>query len=124
VAVGAQHDLDARPVLPQGRDQAPQAFHDLSSIRSTPGAQDGGDHAAVTVEHHDRLKAVVVIVSVEQTKLLAAMHGVGRVVDIEHDAARYMADALAVVIHHRTTYAQKGTRIRRILDPRQGRLRA
>lgn len=51
-----------------------------------PGrAQHRGHEPAGAVKDHDRLEAVVVIVSVEQPKLLAAMHGVKGVVDVEGD---------------------------------------
>ena len=78
MAVATQHDLDARPVRTQRRDQAPQPFDNLPPAGSAGGTQHGGDHAALAVEHHDRLEAVFVIVRVEQAKLLTAMHGIER----------------------------------------------
>ena len=124
VAVGAQQDLDPRPVGAQRRDQAVQPEDDLASTRPTGGAQQGGDHAALAVEHHDGLEAVFIVVGVEQAKLLAAVHGVERVVDVEHDPARHLAEALAVVLHHGLPHAQQGVPVRQVLRPRHGRLRA
>jgi hypothetical protein len=37
------------------------------------GAKHGGDEATLTIEHDDRLKAVFVVMRIEQTQLLAAM---------------------------------------------------
>ena len=124
VAVGAQQDLDARPVVAQGRNQAAQPEHDLPSARPAGGAQEGGDHAALAVEDHDRLEAVFVVVGVEQAKLLAAVHGIEGVVDIEHDAARHLAEALAVVVGHGAAHAQQGVPVRPVLGARDGGLRA
>ena len=78
----------------------------------------------VAIEHHDRLKAVFIVMGVEQTQLLAAMHGVEGVVDVEHDAARHLAEALAIVIDHGTAHAQQGARVRQVLQARDGGLRA
>ena len=50
------------------------------------GTQNGGDEAAGAVEDDDRLKAVFVIVRIEQPQLLAAVDGVEHVVDVEGDA--------------------------------------
>ncbi len=61
---------------------------------------------------------------VEQPQLLAAMHGVERVVDVEHDAAWHLAEALAVVLDHRTPHPQQGAGVRQVLQARDGRLRA
>ena len=52
------------------------------------------------------------------------MHGVERVVDVEHDAARHLAEALAVVIDHGAPHPQQGTGVRQVLQSRDGRLRA
>src|SRR4051794_41111989 len=43
VAVGAQQDLQPRPVVAQRRDQAAQPEHDLPPARPARGAQEGGD---------------------------------------------------------------------------------
>ena len=65
VAVGAQQDLHARPVLAQRRDQATQPEDDLPPARPAGGAQGGGDHATLAIEGHDGLEAVFFVVSVE-----------------------------------------------------------
>ena len=78
--------------------------------------------AATTIGHHDRLEAVFVIVRVEQAQLLTAMHGIEGVVDIEHDAAWHLAEAVAVMIDHGAADAQQGARIGQVLEARDGRL--
>src|SRR4051812_16119405 len=123
MAVAPQQDLHTRPVVAQRRDQAAQPEHDLSPGRPGGGAQEGGDHAALAVEHHDRLEAVLIIVRVEQAKLLATVHGVEGVVDVEHDAARHPAEALAVVVDQGTAHAQQGVPVRQVLGPRHSGLR-
>jgi hypothetical protein len=56
-------------------------------------------------EHHDGLEAVVVVVGVEQPELLAAMHGVERIVDVEHDAPGHLPERRAVQVHHGLSHA-------------------
>ncbi len=51
------------------------------------------DEAAIAIEHHYRLEAVLVVMGIEQAKLLAAMHGIKRVVDIQHDPLRHLPEA-------------------------------
>jgi len=63
-------------------------------------------------------------VGVEQPQLLAVMHSIERVIDVEHDAARHLTEALAIVVDHGTPHAQQSTCIRQVLQTRDGRLRA
>src|SRR3954452_11120060 len=86
MAVGPQQDLDTRPVVAQRRDQAAQPEHDLSPARPARRAQEGGDHTALAVEDHDGLETVLVVMGVEWAQLLATVHSVESVVDVEHDA--------------------------------------
>jgi hypothetical protein len=123
MAIGPQQDLDTRPVLAQRRDQAAQPEHDLWPARPASGAQEGGDHTALAVEDHDWLEAVLIIVGVEQAQLLAAVHGVEGVVDVEHDAARHLAKALAVVVDQGAAHAQQDVPVRQVLGARHGGLR-
>jgi len=101
----------------------PQPEHDLSPARSARGAQEGGDHTALAVEDHDGLEAVLVVMGVEQAQLLATMHGVEGVVDVEHDAARHLAKALAIMVHHGAAHAQQGVPVRQVLGARNSGLR-
>ena len=61
---------------------------------------------------------------VEQPQLLAAMHGIEGVVDIEHDARRRAAEAGAILVDHGTAHGQQGARIGQVLEARNRRLRA
>ena len=124
MAVGAQHDLHVRPVGPQSCQKTPQPFDDLASGRPAGGPQHGGNHAPLAVEDDDRLKAVFVVMRVEQTQLLAAMHGIERVVDVEHDARRHTAKTRAILVDHGTAHVQQRTPIGQVLEARNRRLRA
>src|SRR4029077_17000866 len=86
VTVGAQHDFGLWPVGADRPQQAAQEGLDLLAARPFGGTQGGGDEATIAIEHDDRLKAILVMVRVEEPQLLAAMHGVKGVVDIENDA--------------------------------------
>lgn len=93
MGIAAQHDRGARPVRADGIDQAAQPFNDLASAGSAGRTQHGGHHAAVTIEHHDGLEPVFIVVSVEQTELLLTVGGIERVIDVEHDPVRHGAEA-------------------------------
>ena len=87
------------------------------------GRSSGGDEAAIAIEDDDRLEAVVVVVGVEQPQLLAAVHRIEGVVDIQRDPPRHLAERGAVEIDQGTAEAQQRPRIRRVLQSRDGRLR-
>ena len=89
---------------------------------ASPGAR-GGDEAALGIEDDDRLEAVVVVVGVEQAQLLAAVHRIEGVIDIEDDALRHLAERAAVDVDQGPAQAQQRPRIRQVLQPRDGRLR-
>ena len=123
VAVGAQQDGHLRPIGADRADQAPEKGADLDALRPLRRAQDGGDEAALAIEDDDRLEAVVVIMGVEQAQLLAAVHRVEGVVDIEDDALRHLPERAAVDVDQSPAQAQQRPRIREVLQPRDGRLR-
>jgi len=60
---------------------------------------------------------------IEQAQLLAAVHRIEGVVDIEDDALRHLPERAAVDIDQSPTQAQQCPRIRQVLQPRDGRLR-
>ncbi len=123
MTVGADQDLNARPVLADLAHQAAQEVARLGTGRSPGWAQHGGDGAALAVEHDDRLEAVFVVVGVEHRKLLPAMDGVERVVDVERDAPRHLAEAGAVERHHGARHADQRARWWQVLEARDSRLR-
>jgi len=112
VAVGPQQDLNLRPVGADLAHKAAQEGADLAPVRPLGRTQHGGDEAAIAVEHHDGLEAVVVVVGVEQAQLLPAVHGVERVVHVQHDPARHLAERRAVEIDHSPAHAQQRACVR------------
>ena len=123
MAVGANEDLHLRPVGADRADQAAQKRPDLDALRPLRRAQEGGDEAALGIEDDDRLEAVFVVVGVEQAQLLAAVHRVEGVVDVERDPPRHLAERAAVDVDQSPAQAQQRPRIRQVLQPRDGRLR-
>jgi hypothetical protein len=59
-----------------------------------------------------------------QRQLLAVVHPVLGVVDVEQDAPRHLGEAVAEQIHHRRHHAFKRGRAGQVLQPADGRLRA
>jgi hypothetical protein len=86
MAVGTQQDFGLGPMAANGAQQAAQERPNLLAAGPSSGTQNGGDEAAGAVEHDDRLKAVFVIVRVEQPQLLATVNGIEHVVDVDGDA--------------------------------------
>jgi hypothetical protein len=123
MAIGTQQDGRLRPVGTDRAQEAAQQGSDLFAVRPLRRTQHGGDETTVAVEHDNRLKAVLVVMGVEETQLLAAMHGVERVVDVEHDPFRHLPEGGAIEIDHGAAHTQQGARIRQVLQPRDGRLR-
>jgi len=123
VAVSAEQDVHARPVSPNGADQAAQKAARLAPGGAAGGAQQGGHGAPLAVEDDDRLEAIFIIVGVEQAELLTAMDGIEGVVDVEGDAAWDLAEAVAVEADHGLAHAQQLARPRQFLEARDGRLR-
>src|SRR6266542_1594457 len=123
VAVGADEDRHLRPVGPDRAHQAAEKSPDLAAARPFRRAQERSDEATILVEDDDRLETVVVVVGIEQAQLLAAVHRIEGVVDIEDDALRHLPERAAVDIDQSPTKAQQCPRIRQVLQPRDGRLR-
>ena len=123
VAVGAQQDLRLRPVGADGPEQPAQEGADFRALRALGGPQHGGDEAALTIEHDDGLEPVFVVVGIEQPQLLAAVHGVEGVIDVEHDPLGHLPEGRAVQVDHRPTHPQKRSHVRPVLQTRDGGLR-
>ena len=124
MAVAAQQDLHPRPVAADLAEQPAQMRGDLATLRPLRRAQHCGHEASRAVEHHDRLEAVVVVVGVEQPKLLAAMNRVEGVVDVEDDALRNLRERGAVEPDHGAAHLQQHASIGQVLEPADGGLRA
>jgi len=61
-----------------GTDEAAQVAADLNATRPLRRAQHRGDEATLAVEHDDRLKPILVVMRVEEPKLLTAVDRVER----------------------------------------------
>ncbi len=120
VAVGTEQDLDPRPVAADLAHQAAEEATHLLPGRPARRTQQGGHRTALAVEHDDRLEAILVVVGVEQPQLLAAVHGVEGVVDIERDATRHLAEAGALECDHGLAHAQQVAWPRQVLEARDG----
>src|SRR5450631_3921167 len=106
-----------------GAQQAAQEGLDLFAARPFGGAKHGGDEAALAIEHDDWLKAIFIVMGVEQSQLLAAMRRVERVVDIERDAFGNLPERLAIKIDHGATHAQQRASVGQVFQSRDRRLR-
>ena len=78
--------------------------------------------ARESIEDVDRLEAGAVVVRVEQCQLLLAVHGIIRVVDVEHDARRRPREAAAVEIDLPEPDPCQRSPVGNVLQPRQRRL--
>jgi len=107
VAVAPDQDPRLRPVGPDRADEATQMRADFRAARALRRTQDRGDEPALAIEYHDRLEAVFVVMGVEQPQLLATMHRVEGVVDIEHDPLWRLAERGAIEIDHRFPHHQQ-----------------
>lgn len=56
------------------------------------GRSTAPDEPSWTIEYYDRLEAVLGVMGIEQAKLLAAMHRIKSVVDVEHDPLRDLSE--------------------------------
>ncbi|ALR20212.1 hypothetical protein ATN00_07735 [Sphingobium baderi] len=124
VTVPAKQDLRLWPVGADCTHQATQESPDLLAAGSFGRAQNGCDEPALAIEHDDGLELTFVMMSVEQSHLLATTHGIEGIIDVEDNALGHVAETLAVQIHHRPAYVQERTRIRQVFQSRYCRLRA
>jgi hypothetical protein len=124
MAVGAQQNLDTGPVSADGADEAADKAANLHPAGALAGPQQGSDETSLAVEDDNWLEAVIVIEGVEQAQLLAAVHSVERVVDVEHDALRHGAERAAILLDERPPEAQQRPHVGQVFQPRDGRLRA
>ena len=59
---------------------------------------------------------------IEQSQLLAAMHRVERVVDVEHDPFGNLVEGFTIKVDHGAAHAQQGASIGQVFQSRDGRL--
>ena len=123
VAVAAQQDFGFRPVCVDRTHQTSQERPDFRALWPLGWTQNGGDEAAFPIEHDDGLEAILVIMGIEQAQLLAAMHGVKRVIDVDDNALGHGGEAVAIQIDHGPAHAQQRARIGQVFQTRDCRLR-
>ena len=88
-------------------------------------AKDDGDRTApVGIVDVDRQKAALVVMGVKQRKLLVAVDDVAGIVDVECHRARWLRVGVDPGLDERVGQANHVAQARRVLEPRQGRLRA
>ncbi len=116
-AVGAEEDVHAWPVSPNGADEVAQKAAHLA-----PGGRAAGG-VSLAVGDDDRLGTTFIIVGVEGAELLAAMDGIEGVVDVEGDAARQLAEAGAVEVDHGLADTEQLARPRQVFQAGDCRLR-
>ena len=82
MAVTAQQNLRLGPMARIARNNRRR-----KALISLPlgrlAGRDGGDEAAPAIEHDDGLKAIFVMMGIEQAQLLAPMHGVKCIINVE-----------------------------------------
>jgi len=122
MAIAAQQDLGVWPVGADRSQQAPQESANLLAAGPLGGAKHGGDEATLAIEHDDRLKAVFIVMRIEQPQLLAAMNRIERVVNVERDPFRDLLERLAIKIDHGAAHAQQDASVGQVLQTGDGRL--
>jgi hypothetical protein len=82
----------------------------------------GGDEAALAVEHDDGLKYALVVVGVEQAQLLAAADRVERV-RCRCDPLGNASERVSIKIDHRAVHSQQRANVRQVLQIARSSLR-
>ena len=125
MAIAAEGDAGFWPFRPDAANKTAQMGTHLNTGWRLAGPEDHGDRTAGGgVVNMDGQEAVLVVVGVEQRQLLAAMDDVAGVVDIERDAFGRCGIARHPLVDEGIGQADGIVQERRILQSRQGRLRA
>ena len=97
----------------------------LGPVGRLARAQDHRDRlAARGLVDMDRQEAAAVVVGMEQRQLLLAVNPVLGVVDVEHDPARHLREAVAEQLDHRGHHALERGWLGQVLQSAHRRLRA
>jgi hypothetical protein len=125
MAIAANGDVGLRPVSADAADQPAQMAADLRAGRRLAGPQQHRYRAGGGgVVDMDRQKAALVVMGVEERKLLVAMDDIEGVVDVERDRRRRGGVAGAIEIDHDPHQADQIAQGWCVLPARDGRLRA
>jgi hypothetical protein len=103
--------MRGRPIGPDRPQQTAEEPGDFHAAGALGWPQQGGHEPSIAVEHNDRLETVFVMMSVEQAKLLPAVNGIERVVQIEHNALRHPGVGGAIEIDERLPHTLERTKI-------------
>ena len=125
MAIAPERDAGVAPAFADMAHEAAQMRAHLDAARRLAGPQHHGDRAArLRVVDMDGQETTLIIVGVEQRKLLMAARHVARVVDVERDARRRRRVGRQPLVDQRIGQADRVLQRRRVLHPRQRRLRA
>ena len=125
MTVATDGDPRVRPVPADTPQKAPQMRGDFLARWRLAGSQNDRDRpAGGGVIDVDRQEAALIIMSVEQRKLLMPVHHVERIVDVQRNRSRRRRIAGAIQIDHDLAQPNNLTQRRCILPARYGRLRA
>src|SRR5207253_1346914 len=104
------------PVLADAADDMAQNLGHLLARGPLAGPQQRQDRLARdAVEDVDRLEASAVVVRVEESELLLAVHGIIGVVDVEHDVSGWCLEAPAIEIDPTDSDAGQRTPVGKVL---------
>ena len=118
MAVAAHQDLDLGPVLADAPDDVLEDGAYFRAARRLARPQDGGDRfAARRLVDVDRQEAVGIIVRIEERQLLAPVHRIFGVVDVELNAPRHLFPAVTEQIDHRRHHPDQRYARDRVLQP-------
>src|SRR5205823_9696515 len=107
MAVRPQEDLDPGPMGTDRADETAQKGTDLVPARPLARPQQRSHEPPLAVKDDNRLEAIIIVKGVEQAQLLAAMHSVEGVVDIEDYALGHAPERGAVLLDQRPAEAQQ-----------------
>ena len=118
VAVTAHQDVDFGPVLADAPDDMMKNLRHLFARGPLAGPQQRQHRLArEPVEDVDRLEAGAVVVRVEESEFLLAVHGIVGVVDVEHDVPGWCLEAPAIKIDLAEPDPRQRAPVGKVLEP-------
>jgi len=124
MAVGAQQNLGPGPMTADLPDQTPDMGGGLLAGRAAHRAQHCPNKTSLAIKDHDRLKAVFIVIGVEQAQLLVAVDGIEGVVDVEYDLSGRAGKGSAIKPHHLMSHPDQGPGVGQVFHTRDRGLRA
>jgi len=118
VAISPQQDPGRGPMRADLPDQPANMGRALSPLGPARRAQQGSDEPPVAVKDNDGLKAVFVVVGIEQSQLLMTIDGIECIVDIKHDLPRRFGKGVAVDPDHLMPHPDERAHVGQVFHPR------